>query len=78
MPSRASWLWATMGTALVATPAVADSPLSSGTVWVHEVPGEDCGTQVRCRSKLVEELDRIAGDVCTPGSSLHRLLTTKP
>ncbi len=37
-----------------------------------------CKTQTECRSKLVEELDRIAGEVCTPGSSLHRLLTKKP
>ncbi|HEX8441118.1 AHH domain-containing protein [Archangium sp.] len=39
---------------------------------------DGCRTQAECRGMLVEELDRIAGDVCTPGSPLHRLLTEKP
>jgi hypothetical protein len=37
-----------------------------------------CKTQPECRSRLVEELDRVAGEVCTPGSALHKLLTKKP
>jgi hypothetical protein len=36
---------------------------------------EGCKTQRECRSRLVAELDRLAGDICTPGSYLHKLLT---
>ncbi|HEX8435232.1 AHH domain-containing protein [Archangium sp.] len=39
---------------------------------------EECKPLAECRSMLVEELDRIAGHVCTPGSALHTLLTAKP
>ncbi len=39
---------------------------------------EDCRSQIECRSSLVKELDKIAGEVCTPGSSLHKILTKKP
>ena len=34
-----------------------------------------CHTPKQCRSFLVEELKRIADDVCTPGTLLHQLLT---
>ncbi|WP_268811435.1 AHH domain-containing protein [Archangium violaceum] len=37
-----------------------------------------CRTRADCRAKLVEELDRIADDVCTPGSTLNKLATRKP
>nr|WP_239014860.1 AHH domain-containing protein [Archangium violaceum] len=36
---------------------------------------EDCETAARCRSKLLEALRKIAEEVCTPGSRLHRLAT---
>jgi hypothetical protein len=39
---------------------------------------EGCKTQVECRSRLVEQLDKIAGEVCTPGSSLHKILMMRP
>jgi A nuclease family of the HNH/ENDO VII superfamily with conserved AHH len=39
---------------------------------------DGCGTQVECRSRLVEELDKIAGDICTAGSPLHKLLMKRP
>jgi hypothetical protein len=34
-----------------------------------------CTTVLQCRNKLVEKLKEIAGEVCTPGSILHRLAT---
>ncbi|WP_075207489.1 AHH domain-containing protein [Archangium violaceum] len=36
---------------------------------------EDCGSLSQCRSKLAEALQRIAREVCTPGSRLHTLVT---
>ncbi|WP_257460113.1 AHH domain-containing protein [Archangium lipolyticum] len=33
-----------------------------------------CRTQQQCRSRLLEELKRIADEVCTPGSRLHGLI----
>jgi hypothetical protein len=36
-----------------------------------------CKTQQQCRLRLLEELKRIADEICTPGSQLHGL-TTKP
>ncbi|WPB76427.1 AHH domain-containing protein [Archangium violaceum] len=35
----------------------------------------DCGTISRCKGKLLQALGRLAEDVCTPGSRLHRLVT---
>ncbi|MCY1073505.1 AHH domain-containing protein [Archangium lansingense] len=35
----------------------------------------DCGAVSRCRGKLLEALGRLAEEVCTPGSRLHRLVT---
>ncbi|KFA87590.1 AHH domain-containing protein [Archangium violaceum] len=37
-----------------------------------------CWPQADCRTKLVDELDRIAGDVCKQGSRLNKLATRKP
>ena len=37
-----------------------------------------CQTQVDCRRGLVEELDRLAADICKPGSRLNALATKKP
>nr|WP_257462857.1 AHH domain-containing protein [Archangium lipolyticum] len=37
-----------------------------------------CRTRVECRARLVEELDRIAGEVCTSGSKLNKLATKNP
>jgi hypothetical protein len=37
-----------------------------------------CRTRAECRTKLVEELDKIAGEVCTPGSKLNKLATRTP
>ena len=37
-----------------------------------------CWPQAECRAKLVRTLDEIAGDVCKPGSTLHKLATRKP
>jgi hypothetical protein len=37
-----------------------------------------CRPLAECRAKLVDELDRIAGDVCKPGSRLNKLATRKP
>jgi hypothetical protein len=34
-----------------------------------------CRTQQQCRSRLLEELKRIADEVCTPGTRLHSLTT---
>ncbi len=35
----------------------------------------DCGSVSRCRGKLLDVLGRLAEEVCTPGSRLHRLVT---
>jgi hypothetical protein len=35
----------------------------------------DCQTVAECRSRLVRALKRLADEVCTPGSSLHQLVT---
>jgi hypothetical protein len=37
-----------------------------------------CQTQADCRPRLVEELDRLAADICKPGSRLNKLATRKP
>jgi hypothetical protein len=37
-----------------------------------------CRTVSQCRARLVEELRRIADEVCTPGSRLNRLATKPP
>jgi hypothetical protein len=37
-----------------------------------------CQSQAECRSRLVDALDEIAGEVCTPGSRLNKLATRKP
>jgi hypothetical protein len=37
-----------------------------------------CRTVSQCRTRLVEELRRIADEVCTPGSKLNRLATKPP
>lgn len=39
---------------------------------------EDCASRSECRQRLVSELDRLAADICKPGSSLNRLATRKP
>jgi hypothetical protein len=36
-----------------------------------------CRPSAECRAKLVEALDKIAGEVCTPGSKLNKLATRK-
>jgi hypothetical protein len=33
-----------------------------------------CRTTADCRSRLVDELDKIAGDICKPGTKLNKLL----
>jgi hypothetical protein len=38
---------------------------------------ETCKPLAECRAKLVDELDRIAGDVCKQGSRLNKLATRK-
>jgi A nuclease family of the HNH/ENDO VII superfamily with conserved AHH len=38
----------------------------------------NCRTRAECRAKLVEALDKLAGEVCTPGSKLNKLATRKP
>ena len=38
---------------------------------------EDCETVVQCKSRLVDELKKLADEVCTPGSTLHRLATKR-
>lgn len=38
---------------------------------------DDCETVVQCRGRLVDELKKLADDVCTPGSMLHRLATKR-
>jgi hypothetical protein len=35
----------------------------------------DCGTESQCKRKLVDALRKLADEVCTPGSRLHRLVT---
>jgi hypothetical protein len=35
----------------------------------------NCGTTSQCKRKLVEALRKLADEVCTPGSQLHRLVT---
>ncbi|MFE8604894.1 AHH domain-containing protein [Archangium violaceum] len=37
-----------------------------------------CRPYAECRSRLMDELDKIAGEVCTPGSTLNKLATRKP
>ncbi|HEX5747305.1 MAG TPA: AHH domain-containing protein [Archangium sp.] len=37
-----------------------------------------CRTSADCRAKLVTALDKIAGEICTPGSTLNKLATRKP
>jgi hypothetical protein len=37
-----------------------------------------CHAQADCRNRLIEELDRIAADICKPGSRLNTLATKKP
>jgi hypothetical protein len=37
-----------------------------------------CRVHPECRAKLVEGLDKIAADICKPGSTLNKLLTKKP
>jgi hypothetical protein len=37
-----------------------------------------CRTRAECQAKLVSALDKIAGEVCTPGSPLNTLIRTKP
>ena len=37
-----------------------------------------CRPQAECRARLMEELDKIAGEVCMPGSKLNKLATRKP
>nr|WP_239014897.1 AHH domain-containing protein [Archangium violaceum] len=39
---------------------------------------EFCRPGADCRAKLVDELDRISGEVCTPGSTLNKLATRRP
>jgi hypothetical protein len=39
---------------------------------------ETCRTRAECRARLVEELDKIARDICTPGSKLNKLATRTP
>ncbi|HZH16379.1 MAG TPA: AHH domain-containing protein [Archangium sp.] len=42
-----------------------------------EVALGTCRDKVGCRANLIEELDRIAADICKPGSTLNKLLTKK-
>ncbi|AKJ07744.1 HNH/ENDO VII superfamily nuclease [Archangium gephyra] len=37
---------------------------------------QTCSNKVACRIELTKELNKIADQVCTPGSRLHRLATT--
>ncbi|WP_309892194.1 AHH domain-containing protein [Archangium sp.] len=37
-----------------------------------------CQTRLDCRPRLVEELDRLAADICKPGSRLNAFATKKP
>ncbi|QRN97823.1 AHH domain-containing protein [Archangium violaceum] len=36
---------------------------------------EDCRTPMECRGQLAAELKKVASEICTPGSLLHRLAT---
>ncbi|HZH77683.1 MAG TPA: AHH domain-containing protein [Archangium sp.] len=36
---------------------------------------EDCQTQAECSRRIMDALDEIAGEICTPGSRLHKLAT---
>lgn len=38
----------------------------------------NCRPGTECRARLIEELDRIAGDVCRPGAKLNKLATRQP
>jgi len=40
-----------------------------------EAEMSDCSTPVQCKNSLNRALKKLAGEVCTPGSGLHRLLT---
>ncbi|OJT26771.1 hypothetical protein BO221_01730 [Archangium sp. Cb G35] len=37
-----------------------------------------CRSQAECRTKLVRALDKLAGEVCTPGSTLNKLIKREP
>ncbi|WP_430384210.1 AHH domain-containing protein [Archangium violaceum] len=37
-----------------------------------------CRTQADCRVRLMRALDKIAGEVCTPGSKLNKLASRRP
>jgi hypothetical protein len=37
-----------------------------------------CRSKVDCRAKLIQMLDKIAADICKPGSMLNKLLSKKP
>ncbi|HYO66339.1 MAG TPA: AHH domain-containing protein [Archangium sp.] len=37
-----------------------------------------CRNSADCRAKLVRALDKIAGEICTPGSTLYKLATRTP
>ncbi len=39
---------------------------------------KDCHSQPECKARLVDALDEIAGEVCSPGSRLNKLATRKP
>jgi hypothetical protein len=39
---------------------------------------EGCGSEAECRRALTAELDRLAADICNPGSRLNKLATRKP
>jgi hypothetical protein len=39
---------------------------------------KNCQSQAECRGRLVDALDEIAGEVCTPGSRLNKLATRRP
>lgn len=37
-----------------------------------------CSTVADCKSRLIVALDRLAADICLPGSKLNKLLTRNP
>jgi hypothetical protein len=39
---------------------------------------KNCRSQRTCREKLIRALDKLAGELCTPGSTLNKLATKKP
>ncbi len=39
---------------------------------------KNCRSQAECRSRFVDALDELAGEICTPGSRLNKLATRKP